>query len=98
MSSTIRINQYTLLQIDCNEKYGWSITEGFESKKDGEFAVSVCKRRFGKDKPEVTAPVSIKLGNRESAIAALKMFLAEVEEFGGFDIPKSKPDVEDVPF
>ena len=95
--SEVRINQYTMLQIKCDPKYGWSIAEGFENKQ-GEFQISVCKRKFGKDKPEVTAPLSIKLGNRESAIAALKMFLAEVEEFGGFDIPKSKPDIGDVPF
>jgi len=79
----IEIDKYTAIRLEDGGQYGWKIIEGFVSR-EGDFKAGFCKRKFGgRDAVEKTAPVSVKLGSRDQAVAALKLMLAQLED----DIP-----------
>lgn len=75
---TVRVDKFTLVKLDDRGQYGFSLMEGWE-KKDGTFSPSFCKREVGKEKTERTLPVSVKLGDRGTAIGVLRTLLAELE-------------------
>jgi hypothetical protein len=79
----IKINQYASLQLASSTQYGYALQEGWVTR-EGEFKVNFCKREFGKkgSKTEKTVPVSIPLGNKETAIATLTMLLKEISGSG----------------
>jgi hypothetical protein len=59
----IEISQYVTLQIN-EYKGSYSLIEGQE--KDGTFKPAFCKRKFGKDQVEKTAPLSVRIGDPAS--------------------------------
>jgi hypothetical protein len=73
----ITIDQWTSLEFKQDGKWGWQLTEGYMGK-DGEFHPKFCKREFGKDKTEKTAPLSIKFGN--DPVKALTELLNAIEQ------------------
>ena len=82
----IKIDQYTTLKLEDSGQYGYKLIEGWIDK-EGSFKPQFCKRRFKKDGEEKNAPVSVKLGNKETAINTLTQMLNAI---GG--------NPEDVPF
>lgn len=76
----IEIDQYTAVKLEDGGQYGWKIIEGFVGR-DGDFKPGFCKRKFGgKDAPEKVAPVSVKLGTKDQAVASLKLMLAQLDD------------------
>jgi hypothetical protein len=75
----IRIDKYTVLNIEESEQYGVKIVEGWQNQA-GEFKVNFCKREFGKAgaKTEKTIPVSVKLGDRTMAVSVCLQILREL--------------------
>lgn len=74
----IRIDQYTMLQL--NEYKGvFQIQEGYEAH-DGSFKPSFIKREIGKrgERTEKTIPLSIKIGDKQTAIFALQTILSNL--------------------
>lgn len=61
----------------------YSIQEGWKTR-NGDYKPNFCTRKFGKDAPEKTCPVSVKIGDRDTAIAVLREIIAEIE---GTDAP-----------
>jgi len=78
----IRINQYDVIKLDDQGKYGWALMLGYE--KDGEFKPKFCKREFGRDN-EKTVPVSVPLG--ADPMATLNELLAQMSGAPDDDIP-----------
>jgi len=76
MHEPIQVDQWTAIRIDEHPKYGYALQEGY-IKKDGSFQVAFCKREFGKqgEKTEKNVPMSIKLGDKDKAIAVLQELL-----------------------
>ena len=75
----IEIDQYTAVKLEDGGQYGFKLLEGYVNKT-GEFSPSFCKRRFGgKDAHEKVAPMSVRLGDRDHAAAALKLMLSQIE-------------------
>lgn len=73
----IRVDRYTLLKLEDNGEYGFKVMEGWEDRS-GEFKPNFCKRSFKKGGDEKTVPVSIKLGDRKTAIGVLRTMLTEL--------------------
>jgi len=72
----IKINQYDCIELsEYNGNY--SITLGYEDKS-GTFEAKWCKREFGKGN-EKNVPVKVPLGDKDSAVAALETFVAELK-------------------
>lgn len=90
----ITIDKYTTLKLE-DGQYGVKLIEGWVGR-EGDFKPNFCKRAFGKDKPEKTAPVSVKLGDRAKAIEVARLILSEFGDHGSINPDKNKP--EDVPF
>ena len=78
MYDYIEVDKYTAVQIKDGGKYGFSLVEGYVNN-GGCFTSSSCKRRFGRGE-EKAAPVCVKLGPRDMAIATLKLLLCQIEE------------------
>jgi len=104
----IKINQYASLQLASSTQYGYAIQEGWVTR-EGEFKVNFCKREFGKkgSKTEKTVPVSIPLGNKETAIVTLTMILKEISGSAPQQqaapaspnrYPAEPPPEDDIPF
>jgi len=87
----IRVDQYTVLKVEDSGQYGFKLIEGWEGR-DGDFKPNFCKREFKKGSGEKNVPVSIKLGDRQSALAALTLLFKQIS--GG----ASQPPIDDVPF
>jgi len=66
-----------MVQAEDNGEYGFKLVEGWESR-DGSFKPNFCKRSFKKGGEEKNVPVSVKIGNKETAIATLLMLLKEI--------------------
>jgi hypothetical protein len=94
----IRIDKYAMIKLEDSKEYGFKLIEGWESR-DGSFKPNFCKRQFKKDGEEKNVPVSVKLGDKQTAIATLRMLLAEL---GGKDEPgpgrQEPPIPDDIPF
>jgi hypothetical protein len=73
----IRIDKYTLLNVEQSEQYGIKLVEGWESR-DGSFKPNFCKRSFKKGGEEKTTPVSVKLGDKTMAVSVCLMLLREL--------------------
>jgi hypothetical protein len=56
----------------------YSIQEGWKTR-NGDYKPNFCTRKFGKDAPEKTCPVSVKIGDKETALAVLREIIAEIE-------------------
>lgn len=71
----ITVDKYTKLQLD-EYNGAYKIVEGW-IKNDGTFSPNFCKREFGgrDNRQEKTAPVSVKLGDMETAVETLKQLL-----------------------
>lgn len=93
MSDFIRVDKYTVVNVEVNEQYGVRLVEGWEGR-EGDFKPNFCKREFKKGSGEKTVPVSIKLGDKTTAAAVLRMLLKQLEDSGY----ASKPDVGEPPF
>lgn len=89
MSEAIRIDQYTMIKLEDGGQYGFKIVEGWENR-DGEFKPTSIKRRFGKNPEEKSCPLSVKLGDRKTAIGVLQMLL---KELGVADRVIEDPDI-----
>jgi hypothetical protein len=76
MSEAIQVNQWVAVKLEDSGKYGYALQEGYINKA-GEFKVSFCKREFAKqgEKTEKNVPMSIKLGDKDKAIAVLQELL-----------------------
>ena len=56
----------------------YSIQEGWKTR-NGDYKPNFCTRRFGgKDAPEKTVPVSVKIGDRDTALAVLRELYTEI--------------------
>lgn len=103
MNEIITVDEYTSLKIEDGGKYGWRITEGWIGR-EGDFKPNFCKREFKKGAGEKTAPVSVKLGGKTAALAALSraMNIIRGGESGKVNPPPAQvtnySDNEDVPF
>jgi hypothetical protein len=86
MTDIITIDQYTSLKIEDGGQWGFKIIEGWVGK-DGEFRPSFCEREFKKGSGLKKAPVSIKLGDKDTAILALKTMIEKINGGGGEDVP-----------
>ena len=82
----IRIDKYTMVQVEDNGEYGFKLVEGWESR-DGSFKPNFCKRSFKKGGEEKNVPVSVKLGPKETAIATLLMLLKEISGMDYTEVP-----------
>ena len=80
---TVTVDRWTSLEVE-NYNGVYSIKQGWVGS-DGEFKATLIKRRFKKDGEEKTAPLSIRLGDKEVALAILREIAAEIN--GGEDIP-----------
>lgn len=74
----IEVDQYTAIKLEDGGKYGYKLIEGYVDKA-GEFRPSFCKRKFGKDGEEKTAPVCVKLGDATKAAAVLETMLRQLD-------------------
>jgi hypothetical protein len=95
----ITIDKWARLQLD--EYNGtFKIVEGWENR-DGEFKPSFCKREFGgKDnRTEKNVPVSVKIGDRETAIETLCNLLYQLtgEQYRAQTDEPTRQD-DDIPF
>ena len=84
------------IEVEDGGEYGFKIVEGWENR-DGDFKPNFCKRQFGKDAPEKTVPLSIKIGENASAAAENLRVLADQID-GGRGASEQGPMPEDVPF
>lgn len=73
----IRIDKYTLVKAEDNGQYGWKLMEGWENQS-GEFKPNFCKRSFKKGGEEKTVPVTVKLGDKNTASAVLVAILKAI--------------------
>ena len=94
----IKVDQWTALKLEDGGKYGWKLMEGYINN-GGDFKPSFCKREIGKkgEKTEKTMPVSVKLGDRETAIRVLRSLLDELGPVGEATPHAPIPD-DDIPF
>jgi hypothetical protein len=79
----ISVDKYTSLTVE-NYNNVFSIKEGWVGK-EGAFKPNFCKREFGKEKIEKKCPVSVRLGDRDTALAVLRELYAEIS--GGEEVP-----------
>jgi len=87
-----KIDEYVSVQLQISEQYGVDLIQG-RMDKEGNFKPSFCTRKFGKAQVEKTAPVSVKLGNTQTAISVLSQILQ------GLQSGKKEPvQSDDVPF
>ena len=94
MFNIIRVDQYTLLKLEDSGQYGFKLMEGWEGK-DGDFKLNFCKREFKKGGGEKTTPVSVKLGDKQTAIAVLQALLKELSG----EVENNEPATTDnIPF
>ena len=80
---SITVDKYVSVTAECYNNV-WSVKEGWVNK-DGEWKPNFCKREFGKDKIEKKAPVSVRLGDKETALAVLRELYSEIS--GGESVP-----------
>jgi len=92
MSDFVRIDKYTVAKLEDSGQYGFKIIEGWEGR-DGSFKPNFCDREFKKDSGKKTVPVSVKLGDKPTAIATLKIWLRELEGGSGDHAPAEDQDV-----
>ncbi len=95
MSDFIRVDKYTVVNVEQSEQYGVKLVEGWEGR-EGDFKPNFCKRSFKKGGEEKNVPVSVKLGDRTTAIAVLKMILKELT--GSDPVRDFSKDDDDIPF
>ena len=88
----IRVDQYTLIRLE-EYKDVFSLVEGWENR-EGDFKANWIKQPFGKEKIEKKLPKKIKLGDKQTAIAALQTLLKQLQ---AETQPESVPE-ENVPF
>ena len=93
----IRVDQYTVLKVDVSGQYGVKLIEGWEGR-DGDFKPNFCKREFKKGTGEKNVPVSIKLGDRNTAVNVLETILLELKEYGAQLYSQGEQLDQDVPF
>jgi len=84
--SEIIIDKYTALKVEDNGQYGWKLIEGWIGQ-DGTFRPNFCQREFKKGSGLKNAPVSIKLGNKDTAILALKTMINQISGTTDGDVP-----------
>jgi hypothetical protein len=84
--SEIIIDKYTALKIEDNGQYGWKLIEGWIGQ-DGTFRPQFCQREFKKGSGLKNTPVSIKLGDKDTAILALKTMIEKINGASNDDIP-----------
>jgi hypothetical protein len=77
----IVIDKYTALKVEDNGQYGWKLIEGWIGK-DNQFRPNFVRREFTKGSGDKNVPLSIKLGDKDTAILALKTM---IEKIGGQD-------------
>ncbi len=92
MSDFIRIDQYTVVKVDVSEQYGVKLVEGWEGR-GGEFKPNFCKREFKKGSGEKNVPVSIKLGDKNTAVNVLETIIAQLKSGENNNAPEA-----DIPF
>jgi hypothetical protein len=75
---SITVNDKISVQLEVYNNV-YSIQEGWKTR-NGDYKPNFCSRRFGgKDAPEKTVPVSVKIGDKETAVAVLRELIAEIE-------------------
>lgn len=77
MADFITVDQYTAVKLEDGGQYGWKLVEGWVGR-DGDFKPNFCDREYKKGSGKKTAPVTVKLGTKEQAIAALQGLLASL--------------------
>jgi len=75
----IRIDKYTLVKAEDNGQYGWKLMEGWEDRA-GEFKPNFCKRSFKKGGEEKTVPVTVKIGDKNTATGVLVAILKAITD------------------
>jgi hypothetical protein len=79
----ITVDKYNSVQAEqYNNK--WSIQQGWVDR-DGNYKPTFIKREFGKDKTEKKCPLSVLLGDKETALAVLRELYTEIS--GGEEVP-----------
>jgi hypothetical protein len=78
----ITVDKYVSVQLE-NYNGTYSVKEGWINS-EGKWSPNFCKRRFKKDGEEKTAPISVRLGDKETALAVLRELAGEI---GGEDAP-----------
>ena len=79
----ITIDKYTSVEVE-NYNGIYSIKQGWVGQ-DGVFKATIVKRRFKKDGEEKNAPLSVRLGDRDTALAVLREIASEI--VGGDEVP-----------
>lgn len=79
----IEVDKYTQLRV---EEYNgtFSIVQGYQNK-EGNFSPTFIKREFGKEKTVKTAPLSLKIGTRDTARETLAAIYREI--YGDTEVP-----------
>lgn len=79
----IEVDRFTKLRV---EEYNgtFSIIQGYENR-EGKFSPTFIKREFGKEKTVKTAPLSLKIGTRDTAKDTLVAIYREI--YGDEDMP-----------
>lgn len=72
----ITVDKYTSLELE-NYNGVYSIKQGWVDR-DGEFKATFIKRRFKKDGEEKNAQLSVRLGDKEVALAVLREIADEI--------------------
>jgi hypothetical protein len=86
----MKIDKYTVLIV--KEYHGtYSLQEGWEDR-NGDYNPNFCKRKYGKEAPEKIVPVSVKLGDKDTAIKVAKWILGylnadNIENANNDDVP-----------
>lgn len=62
----------------------YSIKEGWINR-NGEFKPNFCKKEFGKEKVEKTVPVSVRIGDKGTALSVLREVYREIS--GDEEVP-----------
>jgi hypothetical protein len=82
----IIIDKYTALKVEDNGQYGWKLTEGWIGK-DNQFRPNFVRREFTKGSGDKNVPLSIKLGDKDTAILALKTMINQISGTIDGDVP-----------
>ena len=83
----ITVNDKVSVEVE-NFNGMFSIKEGWINR-EGEFKPNFCRKKFGKDAPEKTAVVSVRIGDAGTAPAVLRELYREIT--GGKDIDDDAP-------